>query len=68
MREEIIRLFRILISKSTFIWGDKMKLSETPAKYLQMIETVLSEFDGALIVDEQGIIRVFTDYYLGRQA
>ena len=63
MREEIIRLFRILISKSTFIWGDKMKLSETPAKYLQMIETVLSEFDGALIVDEQGIIRVFTDYY-----
>lgn len=40
-----------------------MKLSEVPNKYLNFIETILSEFDGALIIDEQGIIRVFTDYY-----
>ncbi|MEA1959913.1 MAG: sigma 54-interacting transcriptional regulator [Bacillota bacterium] len=40
-----------------------MKISEVPNKYLALIETILSEFDGALIIDEQGIIRVFTDYY-----
>ena len=39
------------------------KLSELPKKYLHIIETIFSEFDGALIIDEQGIIRVFTDYY-----
>lgn len=39
------------------------KLSELPDNYLQIIETIFSEFDGALIIDEQGIIRVFTDYY-----
>ena len=39
------------------------KLSELPENYLRIVETIFSEFDGALIIDEQGIIRVFTDYY-----
>lgn len=39
------------------------KLSEMPQKYLDVIETIFNEFDGALIVDEKGIIRIFTDYY-----
>lgn len=39
------------------------KLSEMPQKYLDVIETIFSEFDGALIIDEKGIIRIFTEYY-----
>lgn len=39
------------------------KLSKLPDIYLKIIDTIFSEFDGALIIDEQGIIRVFTDYY-----
>lgn len=39
------------------------KLSKLPENYVQILETIFSEFDGALIIDEQGIIRIFTDYY-----
>lgn len=40
-----------------------IKLSTLPEKYLKVIEIILSEFDGALIIDEKGIIRVYTEYY-----
>ncbi|HZK43833.1 MAG TPA: sigma 54-interacting transcriptional regulator [Syntrophomonadaceae bacterium] len=39
------------------------KLSELPEHYLRIIDTIFNGFDGALIVDARGIIRVFTDYY-----
>ncbi len=39
------------------------KLSDLPEEYIKIIDTIFSEFDGALIIDEQGVIRVFTDYY-----
>ncbi|MGE5396528.1 MAG: sigma-54 interaction domain-containing protein [Chitinophagales bacterium] len=39
------------------------KLSEVPDRYLRIIETIFNEFDGALVIDEKGIIRIFTDYY-----
>lgn len=40
-----------------------LKLSKLPQEYFKIIETVFNEFDGALIIDEKGIIRVFTDNY-----
>lgn len=40
-----------------------IKLSTLPEKYLKVIEIIFSEFDGALIIDEKGIIRVYTEYY-----
>lgn len=40
-----------------------IKLSKLQQEYFKIIETIFSEFDGALIVDEKGIIRVFTDNY-----
>ncbi|SHG85826.1 Transcriptional regulator containing PAS, AAA-type ATPase, and DNA-binding Fis domains [Thermosyntropha lipolytica DSM 11003] len=40
-----------------------MKLSKLPPEYFKIIETIFNEFDGALIIDEKGIIRVFTDNY-----
>lgn len=40
-----------------------LKLSQIPQKYFDLIETIFSDFDGALIIDEKGIIKVFTDYY-----
>lgn len=40
-----------------------IKLSTLPEKYLKVIEIIFSEFDGALIIDEMGIIRVYTEYY-----
>lgn len=43
--------------------GKMLKLSKLPHEYFKIIETIFSEFDGALIVDEKGIIRVFTDNY-----
>lgn len=39
------------------------RLSTIPQKYLDVIETIFNEFDGALLIDEQGIIRIITDYY-----
>jgi len=39
------------------------KLSTLPQKYLDVIETIFNEFDGALVIDENGIIRIITDYY-----
>ncbi|MDI9466605.1 MAG: sigma 54-interacting transcriptional regulator [Syntrophomonadaceae bacterium] len=39
------------------------KLSTMPQKYLDVIETIFNEFDGALVIDEKGIIRIITDYY-----
>lgn len=39
------------------------KLSTMPQKYLDVIETIFNEFDGALVIDETGIIRIITDYY-----
>ena len=39
------------------------RLSTIPQKYLDVIETIFNEFDGALVIDEQGIIRIITDYY-----
>lgn len=41
-----------------------IKLSELPQKYLDVIETIFSEFDGALVIDEKGIIRIYTDHYV----
>ena len=38
------------------------RLSTIPQKYLDVIETIFNEFDGALLIDEQGIIRIITDY------
>lgn len=40
-----------------------IKLSTLPEKYLKIIEIIFSEFEGALIIDETGIIRVYTEYY-----
>lgn len=40
-----------------------IKLSELPQKYLDVIETIFGEFDGALVIDEKGIIRIYTDHY-----
>ena len=40
-----------------------LKISKMPKKYLDVIEMIFNEFDGALIVDENGIIRIITDYY-----
>lgn len=40
-----------------------IKLSTLPEAYLKVIEIIFSEFDGALIIDEKGIIRVYTEYY-----
>ena len=40
-----------------------LKLSKLPKKYLDVIETVFSDFEGAIIIDENGNILIFTDYY-----
>lgn len=39
------------------------RLSTIPQKYLDVIETIFNEFDGALVIDELGKIRIITDYY-----
>ena len=39
------------------------KLSKLPKKYLDVIETIFSDFEGAIVVDENGVIIIFTDYY-----
>ncbi|HPF43077.1 MAG TPA: sigma 54-interacting transcriptional regulator [Syntrophomonadaceae bacterium] len=40
-----------------------LKLSKLPKKYLDVIETVFSDFEGAIIIDENGKILIFTDHY-----
>jgi len=40
-----------------------LKLSDLTAKEWDIVETIFSGFDGAIIVDENGIITVFTEYY-----
>ncbi|MGE5381563.1 MAG: sigma-54 interaction domain-containing protein [Methylocystaceae bacterium] len=40
-----------------------VKLSELTDKEWKIVETIFSGFDGALIVDENGIITIFTEYY-----
>ena len=39
------------------------KLSELSERDLEMVEAILNGVEGAIIIDEDGIIRVFTDYY-----
>ena len=40
-----------------------LQLSKLPKKYLDVIETIFSDFEGALVIDEKGIILIFTDHY-----
>ncbi len=40
-----------------------MKLNELTPRDLEIFEVVFNGIEGALIIDEKGIIRVFTDYY-----
>lgn len=40
-----------------------VKLSELTSNQWEIIEIIFSGFDGALIVDENGIIRLITEYY-----
>lgn len=39
------------------------RLTQIPQKYWEIIETIFSGFDGALIVDEEGTILIFTEFY-----
>lgn len=39
------------------------KLSQLSIRELNAVEGVLNGVEGAIIIDENGIIRVFTDYY-----
>jgi len=41
-----------------------MKLSELTPRDLEIIERIFTGTEGALIIDEKGIVRVFTDYYM----
>ncbi|MGE5389995.1 MAG: sigma-54 interaction domain-containing protein [Deltaproteobacteria bacterium] len=41
-----------------------MKLSELTPRDLELIERLFSGTEGALIIDEKGIVSVFTDYYM----
>ncbi|NLW90911.1 MAG: sigma 54-interacting transcriptional regulator [Syntrophomonadaceae bacterium] len=41
-----------------------MKLSELTPRDLEIIESIFTGIEGAMIVDEKGIVRVFTDYYM----
>ena len=44
--------------------GDNMKkLSQLSARELDAVELVLNGVEGAIIIDENGIIRIFTDHY-----
>lgn len=40
-----------------------IRLSELDDEHWRIIETIFSGFEGALIIDENGIIRAFTEYY-----
>lgn len=40
-----------------------LKLSELSQRELDIIETMFNGVEGAIIIDEKGIVRVFTDYY-----
>lgn len=40
-----------------------LRLSKLPKKYLDVIETIFSDFEGALVIDEDGKILIFTDHY-----
>ncbi len=40
------------------------KLSELSLRELAIVEEILNGVEGAIIIDENGIIRVFTDYYV----
>ncbi|HNX29216.1 MAG TPA: sigma 54-interacting transcriptional regulator [Syntrophomonadaceae bacterium] len=39
------------------------KLSKLPKKYLDVIETIFSDVEGAIVIDENGIVLIFTDHY-----
>ncbi len=39
------------------------KLSQLSARELEVVEGILNGVEGAIIIDENGIIRVFTDHY-----
>lgn len=41
-----------------------MKLSELTPRDLEIIDSIFTGIEGALIIDEKGIVRVFTDYYM----
>lgn len=41
-----------------------MKLSELTPRDLEIIESIFTGIEGAMIIDEKGIVRVFTDYYM----
>ena len=40
------------------------KLSELSEREQEIVEAILNGVEGAIIIDEDGIIRVFTDYYV----
>lgn len=37
--------------------------NQVPPSYFDLLEMVFGEFGGAIIIDQHGIIRIFTDYY-----
>lgn len=44
--------------------GENMqKLSQFSPRDLEVVERILNGVEGAIIIDENGIIRVFTDFY-----
>ncbi|MGE5370638.1 MAG: sigma-54 interaction domain-containing protein [Solirubrobacterales bacterium] len=43
--------------------GKKLRLKDLSDEILEIIETIFSGFDGAIVIDEDGIILVFTRYY-----
>jgi len=40
------------------------RLSELSPRELEIVEEILNGVEGAIIIDENGIIRIFTDYYV----
>lgn len=39
------------------------KLSQLSSKELNAVEMVLNGIEGAILIDENGIIKIFTDHY-----
>ncbi|WP_054696499.1 hypothetical protein [Syntrophomonas palmitatica] len=41
-----------------------MNLNELTPRDLEIVEGIFTGIEGALIIDKEGIVRVFTDYYM----